>query len=161
MRTQVNELWSKGEKVTCGVVTEDTRVNSNKSKVLYLKCVDMKFWNRNKYSVDIPMPNRYKMYLVHYNCVCILNFYWEKVRSLRYNDLLKFVENFFNIWVGWGAQEFPFSCVVCFRWHTGHTQLKWISLSRCPLKCGSLTTMATSILKRQLNSCKSYFQGGR
>ncbi len=28
MRTQVNELWSKGEKVTCGVVTEDTRVKS-------------------------------------------------------------------------------------------------------------------------------------
>ena len=25
-RTQVYELWSKGDKVTCGYVTEDTRV---------------------------------------------------------------------------------------------------------------------------------------
>ncbi|PVD31681.1 hypothetical protein C0Q70_07099 [Pomacea canaliculata] len=26
MRCQVNEMWSKGDKVTCGVITEDTRV---------------------------------------------------------------------------------------------------------------------------------------
>lgn len=26
-RAQVNELWAKGEKVTCGVVSEDTRVS--------------------------------------------------------------------------------------------------------------------------------------
>ena len=26
MRAQVEELWSKGEKVKCGYITEDTRV---------------------------------------------------------------------------------------------------------------------------------------
>ena len=26
MKATVNELWSRGEKVTCGVVTKDTRV---------------------------------------------------------------------------------------------------------------------------------------
>lgn len=25
-RAQVNEMWSKGERVTCGVITDDTRV---------------------------------------------------------------------------------------------------------------------------------------
>ena len=29
MRATVNELWSKGEKVTCGVVTKDTRVQNS------------------------------------------------------------------------------------------------------------------------------------
>ena len=36
MRAQVEEMFSKGEKVKCGFITEDTRVSSNHGNVIVI-----------------------------------------------------------------------------------------------------------------------------
>ena len=34
VRAQVNEIWTKGEKLSCGVISENTRVSKGDSKIM-------------------------------------------------------------------------------------------------------------------------------